>query len=217
MSQEDKEHALTGRPADPTILTCSGPALRQWIDLSVEPCRRPRRPSSTSTSRRPERPSSGNDQARSKLDRYLQARLETAGGHYDEQIGQIDSLQRVRTPHAEDNTASLRSRIAHELTKAEQRAKGKLDHELWLSESVAQATKEQVTRDLKEFRSLSPVRRQWSRRFASRRTGCFTKYGQMRLAETEDRPASFQGRATRRLRFSSRPSWPMNRFRLWLS
>ncbi|MDM8004896.1 MAG: FtsK/SpoIIIE domain-containing protein [Phycisphaerae bacterium] len=193
MSQEDKEHAPDGSSGGPDYLDLQRAALRQWIDLSVEAVQAAQSPFEHKYKSASRKAQQRYDQARSKLDRYLQARLETARRHYEEQIGQIDSLHASDLHTLEDNTASLRSRIAHELTKAEQRSQGKLDHELWLSESVAQATREQVTRDLKEFRESFPGQEAVVTTLREQADWLLYQYGQMRLAETEDPPGQLPG------------------------
>ncbi|MGQ9649763.1 MAG: FtsK/SpoIIIE domain-containing protein [Phycisphaerae bacterium] len=189
MSQETKQCPPDESSGGSDYLDVQRAALRQWIDLSVEAVQAAQAPFEHQYKSASRKARQRYDHARGKVEHYLQTRLDNARRHYEEQTAQIESLHASDLRTLEENTASLRSRIALELTRAEERAKSKLDHELWLSESVAQATREQLARDLKEFKEAFPNQEAMISTLREQADWLLYQYGQMRLAETADPPA----------------------------
>ncbi len=188
MSQEHAQHAPSDPPPGADYIEVQRAALRQWIDLSVEAvqaCRAPIEHKYHSASRRAQR---RYEQTLAKVEEYLSTRLQTARRHYEEQLQRIESLYQSDLQTLKENTAALRARIEHEAAKAEERAKAKLNHELWLSDSVAQAAKEQAAKELKQFKESFPNEEAIIVSLRQHADWLAYQYGQAHLSELPDPP-----------------------------
>ncbi len=188
MPSEIDERTAGQPPANVDYIDLQRAALQQWLNLSSEAVQAVEAPveqkydSAVKTAQR------RYDQAVAKVEQHLQSRIQAAKRQYEEQVRRIEDLYASDLQTLQANTATLRSRIEHETRVVRQKAKAKLDQEVWLSDSVGQATREHAAKDLKQFREDFPAKEAVIEQLREQADWLLYQYNQTALADMEDPP-----------------------------
>lgn len=96
---------------------------------------------------------------RERMEARYHRRSDSARRDYEDLMRQIENVSTSDTATLTDKTQALKNQVKQESERSAREARKKLDHESWLADSVADATRENLKKEMEVLKKKVPSRR----------------------------------------------------------